>query len=1043
VGSGLAGPSAGADAGAALDAAPEASLMGVDAAPREGTICTFYSYKGGVGRTQALANVAVLLVRWGYRVLCIDWDLEAPGLHLYFEQGLQGRVGDGVVELMTAHAAGRNPRWDEHLLPVEVPGPGQLELMPAGRLDDGYATRMQALDWEQLYAEHDLAVVIEHLRDELRAVYDFVLVDSRTGITDIGGVCAVQLPDLLVALFTASQQSLNGVLEVVASAAEQRQLLPFERGRVPTLPVITRFEATVEVQLAQAWMDRFEECLADVVAPWSHRGVPLDRLLPLIRIPHVAHWSFGERLPVLEEGTSDPAGIGYAFETLAALVAHRLEGSALLVANRRAYIDAVSAFSADEELEFDAFVIGSIDQQAYVQRLVEGLQRAGLRVLVQDDPTAPGGAVRDVREHVQRARNLVLVVGEEAASLEVEARAFLLATATQATPRRLMPVLRADPDLLPAIASGYVYIDGRSASIKDVALDVADAIQTQLFEFHRDLLTFNDPRTLEAARRLAQTLVAKRSWDSAVPLLEKIVAQHRRVQPEAQETADAIDLLATAMYATGRYAEARALQEEIVSWTQRTYGDESEAAADALHDLAGTLMALGETSEAIAAAARAVAILQDLLGAEHRATLAARVTQAGAMRAQGDTQGAMALVEESLAVQRRVLGPDDPDTLASISYQSRMLLAAGKIETAAQLAQDALETLRRTLGDDHPATLIAMNDLAHVRHQQGAFEEAEALESQVLAVRERTQGPEHPDTLTAIGNIATTRYERGDLHGARELEERVLETRRRILGDEHPQTLNAIANYAETLHELGDLDEARALHEQVLELRRRALGEEHPATLASLGNLAKTLFRLDDFDGARELGERALEVSRRVFGGEHPTTLKAMANVAATMHAQGDLSGARALEEHVLEVERRIWGEQHPETIASMANLATTLYELDDLAGARALEEAVLTRTCEIYGADSVMAAGAMSRLAATLRRLDDLEAARDLAERALSMRTRLLGPLHRDTVASTVQLAETARQLGDEETAAALLRRLQQRDEPRESARQLKGRDS
>ncbi len=57
----------------------------------EGTIITFYSYKGGVGRTFALANIAALLSTWGYKVLCIDWDLEAPGLHFYFQSWMNAR----------------------------------------------------------------------------------------------------------------------------------------------------------------------------------------------------------------------------------------------------------------------------------------------------------------------------------------------------------------------------------------------------------------------------------------------------------------------------------------------------------------------------------------------------------------------------------------------------------------------------------------------------------------------------------------------------------------------------------------------------------------------------------------------------------------------------------------------------------------------------------------------------------------------------------------------------------------------------------------
>jgi MinD-like ATPase involved in chromosome partitioning or flagellar assembly len=50
---------------------------------KAGRIVTFYSYKGGTGRTMALSNVAWILASNGYDVLLIDWDLEAPGLHRY------------------------------------------------------------------------------------------------------------------------------------------------------------------------------------------------------------------------------------------------------------------------------------------------------------------------------------------------------------------------------------------------------------------------------------------------------------------------------------------------------------------------------------------------------------------------------------------------------------------------------------------------------------------------------------------------------------------------------------------------------------------------------------------------------------------------------------------------------------------------------------------------------------------------------------------------------------------------------------------------
>lgn len=55
-----------------------------DSDSRDGRIVTFYSYKGGTGRTMALANTAWILAANGKRVLAVDWDLEAPGLHRFF-----------------------------------------------------------------------------------------------------------------------------------------------------------------------------------------------------------------------------------------------------------------------------------------------------------------------------------------------------------------------------------------------------------------------------------------------------------------------------------------------------------------------------------------------------------------------------------------------------------------------------------------------------------------------------------------------------------------------------------------------------------------------------------------------------------------------------------------------------------------------------------------------------------------------------------------------------------------------------------------------
>src|SRR5215475_1516326 len=73
---------------------------------RNGQVVTFYSYKGGTGRTMALANVAWILAANGKKVLVVDWDLEAPGLDRFLQPFLpspSARAGCGVIHMISAY----------------------------------------------------------------------------------------------------------------------------------------------------------------------------------------------------------------------------------------------------------------------------------------------------------------------------------------------------------------------------------------------------------------------------------------------------------------------------------------------------------------------------------------------------------------------------------------------------------------------------------------------------------------------------------------------------------------------------------------------------------------------------------------------------------------------------------------------------------------------------------------------------------------------------------------------------------------------------
>src|ERR1700751_572634 len=78
-----------------------------DGRREDGKVVTFYSFKGGTGRTMALANVAWILASNGMKVLVVDWDLDSPALHRYFHPFLDpAKVAStqGIIELITDYA---------------------------------------------------------------------------------------------------------------------------------------------------------------------------------------------------------------------------------------------------------------------------------------------------------------------------------------------------------------------------------------------------------------------------------------------------------------------------------------------------------------------------------------------------------------------------------------------------------------------------------------------------------------------------------------------------------------------------------------------------------------------------------------------------------------------------------------------------------------------------------------------------------------------------------------------------------------------------
>jgi MinD-like ATPase involved in chromosome partitioning or flagellar assembly len=347
-----------------------------------GTVVTFYSYKGGVGRSQALANCAVILARWGFRVLCVDWDLEAPGLRHYL---LSGKAGApiGLVDLLLDPST-IVQRWRKAVSKAQLTAsPDGLKVSLDVIMSNGDPSRaaeqLRRLNWDALFEDQSLFAQLEGLREKWCSSYDFVLLDSRTGISDVGGICTIQMPDILVMLTTASDQSLEGTLHVAERAEQAREMLPIDRQRMPIIPVPSRMDTRVEYGMQRHWLDRYADAFENLTSPWLNKTVVAKQLFELLRIPYVPFWSYGEKLAVSEESARDAESLSYWLETLAALIARKLDKTELLVQSRDEYVRAASELR-QHKARPDFFLSSSYETIALTRDLARLLEGRGKEV---------------------------------------------------------------------------------------------------------------------------------------------------------------------------------------------------------------------------------------------------------------------------------------------------------------------------------------------------------------------------------------------------------------------------------------------------------------------------------------------------------------------------------------------------------------------------------------------------------------------------------------------------------------------------------------
>ena len=176
---------------------------------------TFYSFKGGVGRTTALTHVAWILAMRGRKVVAVDLDLEAPGLSTAFS--LNPQPTQGIVDYFYERSylpEGVEPDISITQIFGEVRIPnatGRLFVVPAGSLNLDYISKVDDLRATTILdsGENLWSIFCREIQDQLKP--DILLIDSRTGINQWGALSLLQAADEVIIFLFPNEQNRQGI----------------------------------------------------------------------------------------------------------------------------------------------------------------------------------------------------------------------------------------------------------------------------------------------------------------------------------------------------------------------------------------------------------------------------------------------------------------------------------------------------------------------------------------------------------------------------------------------------------------------------------------------------------------------------------------------------------------------------------------------------------------------------------------------------------------------------------------------------------------
>jgi len=676
-------------------------------------IITFYSYKGGVGRTFALANIGVLLAKRGKRVLLMDWDLEAPGLDRYFQpySAEPFPADQGLTHLLHEATADPSADWRKHVISLKLDAQNvspakryEISLIPSGVAAPEYAEKVRGFAWDAFFADRQGGPILERWRQEWKQAFDFILLDSRTGITDAGGVCTILLPDFLALVFTANDQSFEGGLRIVQSAQQQRQLLAVQRPPLSVLPLLSRFDSRDEVDLSAEWLRRMADALTPLYADWLPRPFTPLQILERTKIPYVTRFSFGEPLPTLTHSLTNEELPGFHLEKAARLLSSDFADAAKII---------------DPEAQAPATVAEQIQTLLRQPPIDEVELYRLLREMEAEQGEGP-----ELAECLNQAGMALTQQAWYAAAEPLYRRALAMQERHYGSEH---PEVAALLNNLAAL----LYETNQLPEAESLMRRVLDIYEKNFGLYHMIVAT--------ALNNLASLFLATKRFKSAENLARRALAiSEQCLESENQNSAIYLNTLAQALQADNRLAEAEPLLQQALEIDEKNLGARHPNIAIRLNNLAGILRLNGKFAEAESMIKRGLEIDEQNFGSTHP-NIAIRLNNlAQILKDRNRLEEAEPLMLRALEIDEQGFGPVHPKIATRLNNLACLLRDTNRLAVAEPLLRrSAMILLKFTRANEceHPELRNSFNNYRQLLKMLG-------LNPEDIETRLSTLGPE-------------------------------------------------------------------------------------------------------------------------------------------------------------------------------------------------------------------------------------------------------------------------------------------------------------